>query len=203
MQQQMRGAADRLQREFRGIFSAETVDDLLRDSYDRLRERATVANFLELFAERFTRERLDAIARSQGETVSETPEVLFVCVHNAGRSQMAAALLNHRAEGRIHVRSAGSDPADRLNPAVVEAMSEIGIDISHELPKPLTDEAVRASDVVITMGCGDTCPIYPGTIYRDWELPDPAAQTLHEVRRIRDQVDDLVKSLIEELATRA
>jgi arsenate reductase len=128
-----------------------------------------------------------------------TPEVLFVCVHNAGRSQMAAGLLNHRAQGRIVVRSAGSDPADKLNPAVVEAMREIGIDISQEFPKPLTDEAVRASDVVITMGCGDACPIYPGKTYRDWDLTDPAGKTLDEVRRIRDQIDGLVRGLIEEL----
>ena len=117
----------------------------------------------------------------------KTPEVLFVCVHNAGRSQMAAALLAHRSQRRVHVRSAGSEPADRLNPAVVEAMSEIGIDVSAELPKPLTDEVVRAADVVITMGCGDACPIHPGKRYEDWELDDPAGWPVEQVRTIRDQ----------------
>ena len=132
------------------------------------------------------------------------PEVLFVCVHNAGRSQMAAGLLNERAEGRVHVRSAGSTPANELNPAVVEAMREIGIDISRELPKPLTDEFVRAADVVITMGCGDACPFYPGKRYEDWELDDPAGQDLETVRRIRDEIESRVMTLIDQLAaTRA
>ena len=130
----------------------------------------------------------------------DVPEVLFVCVHNAGRSQMAAGLLSKRAEGRVHVRSAGSTPADQLNPRVVEAMREIGIDISQEFPKPLTDEFVRAADVVITMGCGDACPIYPGRRYEDWELDDPAGQDLSTVRRIRDEIDARVRALVDELA---
>src|SRR5580693_4096111 len=129
------------------------------------------------------------------------PEVLFVCVHNAGRSQMAAALLDHRADGAVHVRSAGSDPAETLNPAVVEAMSELGLDISKEFPKPLTDDAVRAADVVITMGCGDACPFYPGKRYLDWELDDPAGKSLATVRRIRDEIDDRVQALLRELET--
>jgi len=132
--------------------------------------------------------------------VSDAPEVLFVCVHNAGRSQMAAGLLNLRSAGRVHVRSAGSEPADRLNPRVVEAMREIGIDISREFPKPLTDEFVRAADVVITMGCGDACPFYPGKRYEDWELEDPAGKDLETVRRIRDEIDARVKVLVDELA---
>ena len=127
------------------------------------------------------------------------PEVLFVCVHNAGRSQMAAALLDHYAEGRVHVRSAGSTPADRINPAVLEAMAEVGIDISKEFPKPLTDDAVRAADAVITMGCGDACPFYPGKRYLDWELPDPAGRPLADVRPIRDEIDRRVRGLLEEL----
>jgi arsenate reductase (thioredoxin) len=134
------------------------------------------------------------------EVVTTVPEVLFVCVHNAGRSQMAAALLGRRAGGAVHVRSAGSDPADRLNPAVVEAMTEIGLDISKEFPKPLTDEAVAAADVVITMGCGDACPFYPGKRYLDWELEDPAGKSLATVRRIRDEIDERVHLLLEELA---
>jgi arsenate reductase (thioredoxin) len=129
----------------------------------------------------------------------ERPEVLLVCVHNAGRSQMAAGLVDLRSGGRIGVRSAGSAPADEVNPAVVEAMAEIGVDLSREFPKPLTDDAVRASDVVITMGCGDACPIFPGKRYEDWTLDDPAGQDLETVRRIRDQIDARVQILVSEL----
>jgi arsenate reductase (thioredoxin) len=129
----------------------------------------------------------------------DVPEVLFVCVHNAGRSQMAAGLLNRRAAGRVHVRSAGSDPADRINPAVVAAMEEIGVDIAQEFPKPLTDEVVRAADAVITMGCGDACPIYPGKRYLDWELDDPEGKSLEQVRPIRDDLDRRVRELLGDL----
>jgi arsenate reductase len=129
----------------------------------------------------------------------ERPEVLLVCVHNAGRSQMAAGLVDLRSGGRIGVRSAGSAPADEVNPAVVEAMAEIGVDLSREFPRPLTDDAVRASDVVITMGCGDACPIFPGKRYEDWTLDDPAGQDLETVRRIRDQIDARVQILVSEL----
>jgi protein-tyrosine-phosphatase len=128
------------------------------------------------------------------------PEVLFVCVHNAGRSQMAAALMRHRSAGKVHVRSAGSDPAEQINPAVVEAMAELGIDLHEEFPKPLTDEVVRAADAVVTMGCGDACPIYPGKRYLDWELADPAGQDLDTVRAIRDEIDARVQTLLAELA---
>jgi arsenate reductase (thioredoxin) len=131
--------------------------------------------------------------------VPERPEVLFVCVHNAGRSQMAAGLLGLRSGGRIGVRSAGSAPADEINPAVAEAMTEVGVDLSQEFPKPLTDEAVRGSDVVVTMGCGDACPIFPGKRYEDWTLDDPAGQDLETVRRIRDEIDAHVQTLIHEL----
>lgn len=125
--------------------------------------------------------------------------MLFVCTHNAGRSQMAAALLDHRAMGSVQVRSAGSEPADALNPAVVEAMSEIGLDISRELPKPLTDAAVRAADVVVTMGCGDACPFYPGRRYVDWDLEDPAGKPIAVARRIRDEIGQKVDLLLAEL----
>jgi arsenate reductase (thioredoxin) len=127
------------------------------------------------------------------------PEVLFVCVHNAGRSQMAAGLLKLRSGGRINVRSAGSAPGDEINPAAVAALEELGIDLSEQFPKPLTDEVVRAADVVITMGCGDACPIYPGKRYEDWQLDDPAGQDLDTVRRIRDELDERVQKLIREL----
>ena len=131
--------------------------------------------------------------------MSDVPEVLFVCVHNAGRSQMAAALLDHHANGRVQVRSAGSDPADRLNPAVVAAMAEVGIDLSKEFPKPLNDDLVKAADVVITMGCGDACPVYPGKRYEDWQLQDPAGQPVEVVRGIRDDINAHVQQLLAEL----
>jgi arsenate reductase len=131
--------------------------------------------------------------------MNDRPDVLFVCIHNAGRSQMAAALLDHYARGRVVVRSAGSEPADQINPAVLAAMAEIGIDISQELPKPLTDAAVHASDVVITMGCGDACPYYPGKRYLDWKLDDPAGRGIDAVRPIRDQIDVLVRGLLADL----
>jgi protein-tyrosine-phosphatase len=131
--------------------------------------------------------------------MKDTPEVLFVCVHNAGRSQMAAALLHHYAQGRVHVRSAGSTPAAEINPGVVEVMAETGIDVSTEVPKRLEDELVRVADVVITMGCGDACPVYPGRRYLDWDLPDPAGKSVEEIRPIRDEIDRRVQSLMKEL----
>jgi arsenate reductase len=144
---------------------------------------------------------LDPVTRVHVERAADEaqPEVLFVCVHNAGRSQMAAGLVKLRSGGRIHVRSAGSDPAETINPAVLEAMDELGVDMQKEFPKPLTDEVVRAADVVITMGCGDACPIYPGKRYEDWALDDPAGQDLETVRRIRDELDAKVQELISEL----
>jgi protein-tyrosine-phosphatase len=128
------------------------------------------------------------------------PEVLFVCVHNAGRSQMAAALLAHHAQGRVAVRSAGSAPADEINPAVRSVMAELGIDLSREVPKRLTTDAVEASDVVITMGCGDTCPVFAGKRYLDWQVPDPAGLSVEEVRPIRDEIDGRVRELLAELS---
>jgi len=135
--------------------------------------------------------------------VADFPEVLFVCTHNAGRSQMAAGLVKLRSDGRIHVRSAGSTPADELNPAVVDAMEELGIDMSEEFPKPLTDEVVKAADVVVTMGCGDACPIFPGKRYEDWDLDDPVGQDLETVRRIRDEIDGRVQRLVAELVSQS
>jgi arsenate reductase (thioredoxin) len=184
--------------EFRGIFSLETIERYVNESVDRL-SGARVVDFIPLFVHRFSREQLRALAQSEGAIIKEVPEVLFVCVHNAGRSQMAAALLDHHAKGRVHVRSAGSDPGDRINPAVVAAMDEWGIDLSQEFPKPLTDEFVRAADAVITMGCGDACPIYPGKRYEDWTLDDPAGQPVEVVRRIRDDIDIRVQQLLAEL----
>jgi arsenate reductase len=149
------------------------------------------------------RQRLAAIAKNQGDIVSDKPEVLFVCVHNAGRSQMAAALLDHHAKGRVVVRSAGSAPADTINPAVTQAMAEIGLDLSKEFPKPLTSEAVQIADVVITMGCGDACPVFPGKHYLDWQLDDPAGKPVDQVRPIRDEIDRRVQALTELVPTSA
>jgi arsenate reductase (thioredoxin) len=185
--------------EFRGIFSLETIERYVNESIDRL-SGARVVDFIPLFVHRFAREQLRALAQAEGAIIKDVPEVLFVCVHNAGRSQMAAALLDHHAKGRVHVRSAGSAPGDTINPAVMAAMDEWGIDLSQEFPKPLTDEFVKAADAVITMGCGDACPIYPGKRYEDWELQDPAGQPVEVVRRIRDDIDLRVQQLLAELA---
>jgi arsenate reductase (thioredoxin) len=193
-------AAEALQREFEGMFSQETIARYISESTDLLGGEAKVNVFVPVLVHRFARERLKALGQAEGVIVKEQPEVLFVCVHNAGRSQMAAGLVKLRSQGRVHVRSAGSDPTDRINPAVIEAMDELGVDMSEEFPKPLTDEVVKAADVVITMGCGDACPIYPGKKYEDWELQDPAGQDLETVRRIRDEIDARVQRLIGELA---
>jgi arsenate reductase (thioredoxin) len=191
-------AADALQDEFAGMFSRESIARYITESVDLL-GASKVSVFVPVLAHRFARERLMALGRAEGIITKDMPEVLFVCVHNAGRSQMAAGLVKLRSGGRIHVRSAGSDPGAEINPAVVEAMEELGVDLGEEFPKPLTDEVVRAADVVITMGCGDACPIYPGRRYEDWVLDDPAGQDLDTVRRIRDELDERVQKLISEL----
>jgi protein-tyrosine-phosphatase len=191
-------AAEALRDEFAGVFSQETIERNIAESVDLLGP-SKVNVFVPVLAHRFARERLKALAQTKGLVTKEMPEVLFVCVHNAGRSQMAAGLVKLRSDGRIHVRSAGSDPGEAINPAVIEAMEEVGVDMSEEFPKPLTDEVVRAADVVITMGCGDACPIYPGKRYEDWTLDDPAGQDIETVRRIRDQIDARVETLISEL----
>ncbi|HSS92840.1 MAG TPA: arsenate reductase ArsC [Candidatus Dormibacteraeota bacterium] len=190
-----------LKEQFRGIFSEATVDRFVRESLESL-SGSKAPQFIPIFVNRFARERLRALAQSEGTLHKDVPEVLFVCVHNAGRSQMAAGLLNKRGGGRVHVRSAGSTPANELNPRVVDAMREVGIDITQEFPKPLTDEFVKAADVVITMGCGDACPIYPGKRYEDWELADPAGQDIQAVRQIRDEIDARVQALLNELAAK-
>jgi arsenate reductase (thioredoxin) len=197
-QHHVRQAADALASEFAGVFSKETIERYIAESLDLLSD-ARINVFVPVLAHRFARERLKALGQAEGRIVKETPEVLFVCVQNAGRSQMAAGLMNHRSQGKVHVRSAGSDPAEEINPAVVEAMAELGIDLGEEFPKPLTDEVVRAADAVITMGCGDACPIYPGKRYLDWELADPAGQDIETVRAIRDEIDGLVQALLAEL----
>jgi arsenate reductase (thioredoxin) len=191
-------AADALQDEFAGTFSRETIARYIAESVDLL-GASKINVFVPVLAHRFARERLKALGQAEGLITKEMPEVLFVCVHNAGRSQMAAGLVKLRSDGRIHVRSAGSDPGETINPAVIEAMEEVHVDMSEEFPKPLTDEVVRAADVVITMGCGDACPIYPGKRYEDWVLDDPADEDLETVRRIRDEIDGRAQRLISEL----
>jgi protein-tyrosine-phosphatase len=189
---------DQLCAEFRGTFGRETVERCVDESIGRM-SGVRVVDFIPLFVHRFAREQLRALGQVQGLIAKDVPEVLFVCTHNAGRSQMAAALLDHHADGRVHVRSAGSTPADQLNPAVVAALTEVGLDVSKEFPKPLTDEVVQAADVVITMGCGDACPIYPGKRYEDWDLDDPAGQPIERVRLIRDEIDQRVRILLDQL----
>ncbi len=197
-QEHIRKAAASLQDEFRGIFGVETIERFIGDSLTRL-TTAKFSDFVPVLAHRFARERLRALAQSEGRIAKTVPEVLFVCTHNAGRSQMAAGLLDKHAKGRVHIRSAGSDPSDRVNPAVIAAMDEVGVDMSMEFPKPLTDEVVAAADVVITMGCGDACPIYPGKRYEDWELTDPAGKSVEDVRMIRDEIDARVRTLLAEV----
>jgi len=190
---------DSLSEEFEGVFSRETIERYVQESLESLQD-ARFEDFVPLFVNRFARERLRALAQVEGKMTKLVPEVLFVCVQNAGRSQMAAGLMDKLGGGRVHVRSAGSEPADQINPAVREAMTEIGVDLEQEFPKPLTDEVVRAADAVITMGCGDACPIYPGKRYEDWVLDDPADEDLGGVRRIRDEIRERVEALLAEVA---
>ena len=181
-----------------GIFSRATIDRFVAESLADL-VGARFGDFLPVLVHRFARERLRALGQAEGKIAKLVPEVLFVCVRNSGRSQIAAALLDHHARGRVHVRSAGSDPGERINPAVVEALAEVDVDVEKAFPKPLTDEVVRAADAVITMGCGDACPIYPGKRYEDWVLDDPEGRSLDDVRRIRDEIDERVRRLLGEL----
>jgi len=190
---------ERLTARFAGTFARETVARLVVDSHEQLAAAARVDTFLPLLTQHFAADRLCATATAEGKLMKDRPEVLFVCVHNAGRSQMAAALLEHRSKGRVLVRSAGSDPTSEVNPGVVEVMAELGLDLRQAFPKPLTTEAVQASDVVITMGCGDACPVFPGKRYLDWTLQDPAGQPIEVVRRIRDDIDQRVQGLVAEL----
>jgi len=200
-QERLSHTAKELSEEFAGVFSAETVGRYLEESARRFAE-SRLEEYVPLLSGRYARERLQALAQSEGKLAKEVPEVLFVCVHNAGRSQMAAGLLAKLAEGRVHVRTAGSAPADEINPVAIEAMAEVGIDLATEFPKPLSDEVVRAADVVITMGCGDACPIYPGKRYEDWELEDPAGKDIEAVRAIREEILARVDTLLTELVPR-
>lgn len=188
-----------LSEEYEGVFSPETVSRYVLESYTALLRTSQVKAYLITLTGRFVRDRLTALAQTVGTAPKDVPEVLFVCVENAGRSQMAMALMNQHAEGRVHVRSAGSMPAGQINDTVAQIMTEVGLDIRDQFPKPLTDDVVRAADVVITMGCGDACPIYPGKRYLDWDLPDPSLLDIDGVRQVRDQIASLVKELLDEL----
>ncbi|MDQ3380120.1 MAG: arsenate reductase ArsC [Actinomycetota bacterium] len=197
--QHVEKAAEALQDEFAGTFSRETIARFIAESVDLLGE-SKINVFVPVLAHRFARERLKALGQAEGLITKEQPEVLFVCVQNAGRSQMAAGLLTLRSGGLVGVRSAGSDPGEIVNPLAAEAMAELGVDLEDAFPKPLTDEVVRAADVVVTMGCGDACPIYPGKRYEDWDVGDPAeASSLDRVRSIRDDIDLRVQRLLSEL----
>ena len=191
--------ADDLSVRFSGVFARETIDRYVFESYTALARTATVTAHLPVLAGRFATDRLTALAQAKGAVAHDVPEVLFVCAQNAGRSQMAAGLLHHHGGDRVHVRSAGSQPAPSIDRAVVDVMAEVGIDITASFPKPLTDDVVRAADVVVTMGCGDACPVYPGKRYLDWQVRDPAGLSPGEVRAIRDDIDARVRALLAEL----
>lgn len=189
--------------DYEKCFPQEQVDELFDDSYRRLEATARITTYLPTLADRLTRERLDARAQAEGKVAKHVPEVLFVCVQNAGRSQLAAALARHYAGAALHIRTGGSQPGEAIHPEVVHAMKDVGLSLDEEFPKPLTDEVLSAADVVITMGCGDECPYLPGRRYEDWPVPDPAAATPEQVAGIRDAVDrrvrDLVTSLLPDL----
>jgi len=199
----LRSTAVSLQRQFDGVFGQETIERFLLTSYDDFGRRATNLKYLPTFAERFARERLLALAKVEGKSTDERPVVLFLCTHNAGRSQMAMGFFRAMAQDRAIAWSGGSEPGSEVNPVAVQAMAEVGIDISGEFPKPWTDEVVRAADVVVTMGCGDACPVFPGKRYEDWTLADPHEQGIEQVRIIRDEVRSRVIGLLAELGVLA
>lgn len=199
MHNQLATTANILSREFTGIFSPEVIARFLDESLDQLLERAQYTQFVPVLAERFARERLRALAKIEGTIVTDNPTVIFLCVHNAGRSQMAMGWMQHLAGDRIDVMSGGSAPGDRVNPSAVQAMDEVGIDISTGYPKPWTDETIGAADVIVTMGCGDACPVLPGKRYLDWELDDPAGKDVAQVRPVRDDIEQRVRGLMAEL----
>lgn len=188
-----------LSRRFGEHFSRETVASLVDESFRLLAETARIRTHLVPLTARFAHDRLESLAKSEGLVEHDRPQVLFVCVQNAGRSQMAAALLAHKAGDRVDVRSAGSAPTSDLHPTVLAVMDEAGLDLSAAFPKPLTDETVRAADVVVTMGCGDACPVYPGKRYLNWELSDPAGTDADGVRQLRTEIDRHVTDLLHSL----
>jgi protein-tyrosine-phosphatase len=199
----LRSSSLLLQKDFDGMYNAETIERFLISSYDEFGGRITNDTYLPMFAERFARERLTALAKVEGKSSDERPVVLFLCTHNAGRSQMALGFFRELAGDSAVAFSGGSEPGNAINSAVVAAMGEIGIDISREYPKPWTDEIVRAADVVITMGCGDACPIFPGKRYEDWQITDPAGFSIEDVRPVREEIRQRVENLLAELMVSA
>lgn len=195
----LRSSAALLQKEFDGTFGTETIERFLHSSYDEFGARLSNDRYLTTFAERFARERLNALAKVEGKSEDGRPVVLFLCTHNAGRSQMALGYFNALAGDRAVAWSGGSEPGHEVNPSAIAAMAEAGIDISGEYPKPWTDEIVRAADVVVTMGCGDACPVFPGKRYVDWSLEDPNGLGVEAVRPIRDEIRGRVEGLLAEL----
>jgi protein-tyrosine-phosphatase len=196
---QIKQSAVRLQRRWQGQINVETIERFMAESLDLLTPNARVTTWLAVLVERLTNDRLRALLRLESNRTDLNPSVLFLCVHNAGRSQMAAGFMRHLAGPAVDVFSGGSEPATQLNGAAVAAMAEKGIDISRELPQPWADEIVHAADVIVTMGCGDACPVYPGKRYVDWELDDPAGKPIEEVRPIRDEIERRVRVLLSEL----
>lgn len=184
---------------YRGVFETEQIQEAVEGSWDLLAPRSTLPMFLPVLVARQAREQLMATAQAQGRIAKKVPEILFVCVHNAGRSQMAAALAEHLSARRVHVRSAGSAPTGEINPVVIDVLKERGISLATAYPKPLSDSVVRAADVIVTMGCGDSCPFYPGKRYEDWPVADPAGQPIQVVRKIRDDLQGRVTDLLREI----
>ena len=184
---------------YRGVFDTDQIEDAVNGAWDLLAPRSTIHTFLPVLVARQAREQLMATAQAEGKVAKKVPEVLFVCVHNAGRSQMAAALAEHLSARRVHVRSAGSAPTGEINPQVIEVLKERGIALGTAYPKPLSDSVIQAADVIITMGCGDTCPYFPGKRYEDWEVADPAGQPIEVVREIRDDIQARVTTLLREI----
>ena len=192
----LHAAAD-LQDEFRGVFGVETIERYLASSLLAL-QAAKIKHFVPTFSARFARQRLRALARMEGAAAG-VPSIVFLCVHNAGRSQMAAGWARALGRDRVEVFSGGSDPGSEVNPSAIAAMAELGIDITEQFPKPWTDEVVRSADVIVTMGCGDACPVFPGKRYEDWEMADPAALDVAGVRPIRDEIGKRVQALLEQV----
>lgn len=194
-----RQLVDDLSYSYRGVFDTDQIETAVNGAWDLLEPRSTIRAFLPVLVARQAREQLMATAQAEGKVAKKVPELLFVCVHNAGRSQMAAALAEHLSARRVHVRSAGSAPTGEINPLVVEVLKERGIALGTAYPKPLSDSVVQAADVIITMGCGDPCPYYPGKRYEDWQVTDPAGQPIEVVREIRDDIQARVTELLRQI----
>lgn len=193
------GISTELAYEFGNTFTTSEIEHATTQAHDALAPSASVQTYLSVLVKRHAHELLTALAQSDGRVAKTVPELLFVCVQNAGRSQMAAAIAEHLAAGKVHVRSAGSRPTGEVNPAAVEVLAERGIDLTDAYPKPLSDNVLHAADVIITMGCGDECPYFPGKRYEDWEVADPDGRPLDEVRDIRDDIQARITQLLREL----